>query len=59
MTIENRKYKNYDKYLSHQSKKLDIGIKKKINNINNGYKSIANSINPFSWMGNRNQQSKQ
>jgi len=37
MTIENRKYKNYDKYLSHQSKKLDIGIKKKIKKFMSGY----------------------
>ena len=30
MTIKRRKYSNYDKYLKHQGKKLDIGVKKKI-----------------------------
>ncbi len=30
MTIKRRKYENYDKYLKHQCKKLDIALKKKI-----------------------------
>lgn len=30
MSISYRKYKNYDKYLKHQSKKFNIGISKKI-----------------------------
>ena len=30
MSISNRKYKNYEKYLKHQSKKFDIGFSKKI-----------------------------
>ena len=30
MSIEHRKYKNYDQYLKHQSKKFDIGVRKKI-----------------------------
>ena len=30
MSIENRKYESYKQYLKHQSKKLDLGVKKKI-----------------------------
>ncbi len=30
MSISHRKYKNYDKYLKHQTKKFDIGFSKKI-----------------------------
>ena len=30
MTIKRRYYDSYDKYLKHQGKKLDVGIKKKI-----------------------------
>jgi len=52
MTIENRKYKNYDKYLFHQAKKLDIGIKKKVkkflpSHFNNDVKSFKKRITGF------------
>ncbi len=30
MTISNRRYKNYDKYLKHQAKKFDVGFSKRI-----------------------------
>ena len=30
MSIKHRKYDNYDEYLKHQARKLDIGIEKKI-----------------------------
>ena len=52
MKIFYRKYKNYEKYLSHQSKKLDIGIKKKIKKFMPGYfnknvKSFKKRIEKF------------
>jgi len=52
MSIDYRKYKNYEKYLRHQSKKFDIGFSKKIKkfmpeHFPNSVKSFEKRINGF------------
>lgn len=45
MSIDNRKYKNYDKYLKHQAKKFDIGFSKNIKKFMPKY--FFNSVRSF------------
>jgi len=45
MSIKHRKYDNYDEYLKHQAKKLDIGVKKKIKKFMPEY--IPNVVKSF------------
>ena len=52
MAIKKRKYKSYDKYLIHQAKKLDIGIRKKIKKFmpsffSNSVRSFEKRVNKF------------
>jgi len=45
MSINRRKYKGYKEYLKHQSKKMDIGVKKKINKFMPEY--FSNNVRSF------------
>ena len=52
MSMSHRKYKNYDKYLKHQSKKFDIGFSKKIKKFMpecfpNSIRSFEKRVNGF------------
>jgi len=45
MSIKHRKYSSYNEYLKHQSKKLDIGVKNKINKFMPEY--FLNNVRSF------------
>ncbi len=45
MSIEKRKYKNYDQYLKHQAKKLDVGISENVKKFRFSY--FDNEVRSF------------